>query len=159
MFKSTYCTLFLALFGLMAFTCGAEAKSDCDKVSGTGHTLAVGPATFQGIANLNLNNTDVIVTVTTNLLGLPTATEDGTLLATTSHTFVFQDGGSLTTLDHAVLSPTSTPGLYNLNVRASITGGTGTYQDACGQLSIHGTINFLSGEVQWSVTGRICDCG
>ena len=159
MFKLTNGTLFLTLFALMIFTSGAEAKSDCDKVSGTGHTLAVGPATFQGVANLTLNNTDVIVTVTTNLLGPPTATEDGTLLATTSHTFVFQDGSSLTTLDQAVLSPTSTPGLYNLNVRASITGGTGTYQDACGQLSIHGTINFLSGEVEWSVTGRICDCG
>ncbi len=159
MFKSITGTAFLALFGLMVVTAGAEAKSDCDKVSGTGQTFAVGPATFQGIASLDLNNTNVIVTVTTNLLGPPTATEDGTLLATTSHTFVFQDGSSLTTLDHAVLSPTDTPGLYNLNTRAAITGGTGTYENACGQLSIHGTINLLSGEVLWSVTGRICDCG
>jgi len=158
MLKLTNCAAALTLFGLMLFTSGAEAKSDCDKLSGTGHTFAIGPATFQGIASLNLNNTSVIVTVTTNLLGPPTATDDGTLLATTSHTFVFQDGSSLTTLDHAVLSPTGTPGLYNLNTRAAITGGTGTDKDACGQLSIHGTINLISGEVQWSVTGRICDC-
>ena len=158
MFKLTTYIVFLALFGLMVFTSGAEAKSDCDKVSGTGHTFAVGPTTFQGIASLNINSTNIVVTVTTNLLGPPTATEDGTLLATTSHTFVFQDGSSLTTLDHAVLSPTNTPGLYNLNTRAAITGGTGSYESACGQLSIHGTINLISGEVQWSVTGRICDC-
>jgi hypothetical protein len=143
----------------MIFTSGAEAKSDCDKVSGNGRTLAVGPATFQGIASLDLDNTSVNVSVTTNLLGPPTATEDGTLLAKTSHTFVFQDGSTLTTLDHAVLSPTDTPGLYNLNTRAAITGGTGTYEDACGQLSLHGTVNFLSGEIEWSVTGRVCDCG
>jgi len=159
MFKLTNGTLFLTLFALMIFTSGAEAKSDCDKVSGNGRTLAVGPATFQGIASLNLDNTSVNVSVTTNLLGPPTATEDGTLLAKTSHTFVFQDGSTLTTLDHAVLSPTDTPGLYNLNTRAAITGGTGTYEDACGQLSLHGTVNFLSGEIEWSVTGRVCDCG
>ncbi len=70
MFKSITGTAFLALFGLMVVTAGAEAKSDCDKVSGTGQTFAVGPATFQGIASLDLNNTNVIVTVTTNLLGL-----------------------------------------------------------------------------------------
>lgn len=159
MFKLINGTFFLVLFAVMVFASGAQAKSDCDKVSGTGHTFAIGPATFQGIASLDLNNNNIIVTVTTNLLGPPTATEDGTLLATTSHTFVFQDGSSLTTLDHAVLSPTDTPGLYNLNTRAAVTGGTGTYEDACGQLSIHGTINLISGEIQWSVTGRICDCG
>jgi hypothetical protein len=159
MSKLTTCTVFLALLGLMVFTSGAGAKSVCDKVSGTGHTFAVGPTTFQGTASLNINNTNIIVTVTTNLLGPPTATEDGTLLATTSHTFVFQDGSSLTTLDHAVLSPTETPGLYNLNTRAAITAGAGIYENACGQLSIHGTINLINGEVQWDVTGRICDCG
>ena len=159
MSKLTICAVFLVAFALMPLTFTAAASSDCDKVRGTGLTFAIGPSTFQGNASLNVNGTDVIVSVTTNLLGPPTATEDGTLLATTSHTFVFPDGSSFTTLDHAVLSATDAPGLYNLNTRAAITGGAGAYEDACGQLSIHGTINLINGEVQWNVTGRICDCG
>jgi hypothetical protein len=159
MSKLTTCAVVLVLFTLMPLTFAAAAKSDCDKVHGTGHTFAIGPATFQGTASLNLNGSDLVVSVTTNLLGPPTATEDGTLMATTSHTFVFPDGSSFTTLDHAVLSQTDTPGLYNLNTRAAITGGSGTYELACGRLSIHGTIDLINGEVQWKVTGSICACG
>ncbi len=92
------------------------------------------------------------------LLGPPRVTEDGTLHATTSHTFVFADG-TFTTLDSAVLSPTDTQGVYRLNTRATISGGTENYANACGSLSIHGTIDLVSREVVWRFTGRVCDCG
>ena len=149
-------TISLVLCGLLLFTVAAQAKPDCANVKGTGNTTAIAQGVFQGTANFGKNQT---ATVTTYLLGAPTETEDGTLRATTSHTFVFADGSSFTTLDRAVLSPTDTPGLYNLNTRATITGGTGNYANACGSLSIHGTINLISGQVIWRFTGRICDCG
>ncbi|HVE57651.1 MAG TPA: hypothetical protein VNB22_12530 [Pyrinomonadaceae bacterium] len=147
------------LCGLLLFTGAAQANPDCSKLSGTGQTAAVAPGVFEGTAAVKINGQTQNAAVTTYLLGAPTTAEDGTLKATTSHTFVFADGSSLTTLDRAVLSPTETPGLYNLNTQATITGGTGIYANACGSLNIHGTINLITGQVDWRFTGRICDCG
>jgi hypothetical protein len=149
-------TILLTLCGLLLFTNAAQANPDCAKVKGTGNTAAIAQGVFQGTANFDQNRT---ATVTTYLLGAPTETEDGTLRATTSHTFVFADGSSFTTLDRAVLSPTDTPGLYNLNTKATVSSGLGNYANACGSLAIHGTINLVSGQVIWRFNGRICDCG
>lgn len=149
----------LALSALLVCAPRAHAKSDCDNVKGTGNTFATGPATFQGTATFKIGGQTQNASVTTNLLGPPEVGDDGTLHARTSHSFVLEDGSSITTVDNAVLSPTSTPGLYRLNTRAAITEGTGAYEDACGRLSIHGTINLVTGEVAWRFTGRICDCG
>ena len=149
-------TLSLILCGVLLFTGAIHAKPDCANIKGTGSTMAVDQGVFQGTANFGQN---MNATVTTYLLGPPNATEDGTLHATTSHAFDFGNGNSFTTLDRAVLSPTDTPGLYNLNTKATIAGGTGTYADACGSLNIHGTINLITGQVIWRFTGRICNCG
>jgi hypothetical protein len=149
----------LVVCGLLLFTGALQAGPDCTKTSGTGQTAAVAQGVFEGTAAVKIDGQSQNAAVTTYLLGAPETTEDGTLKATTSHTFVFADGSSLTTLDRAVLSPTATPGLYNLNTQATITGGTGAYADACGSLNIHGTINLISGQVDWRFTGRLCDCG
>ena len=151
-------TISLVLCGLLLFTTAAQAKPDCAKVKGTGNTAAVAQGVFQGTAAVDSNGQTQNVSVTTYLLGPPTVIEDGTLHATTSHTFGFADGSSFTTLDRAVLSPTDTPGVYRLNTKATISGGTGIYANACGSLNIHGTINLFSGEVDWRFTGRVCNC-
>ena len=155
--KITTSLIVLSLLTLLTLVAGANARTGCDKVRGAGNTFATGPTTFQGSATVNLGDEEYIVAVTTNLLGPPRVTEDGTLLANTSHAFVFDGGSSLTTFDNAVLSPTGTQGVYNLNTRAEIIQGTGDYDVASGFLSIHGTINFLSGEVVWRFTGQLCN--
>jgi hypothetical protein len=148
-------TLLTTLLSTAAFSLG----SNCETVKGTGHTFATQPGTFQGTAYVTSERQTTNAAVTTTLLGAPTPTADGTLLASTSHTFVFPDGSTFTTIDRAVLSPTDTPGLYRLNTDAAIDGGTGAYANACGDLSIHGTINLITGEVIWRFTGRVCNCG
>ena len=152
-------SLSLVLCGLLLFAGAIQAKPDCANVKGTGSTMAVAEGVFQGAAAVNSSGQTQNASVTTYLLGPPNATEDGTLHATTSHTFDLGNGDSFTTLDRAVLSPTDTPGFYNLNTKATITGGTGTYANACGSLNVHGTINLITGQVTWRFTGRICDCG
>jgi hypothetical protein len=154
----TYC-LASVLCGILLFNGAAQAGPDCAKVSGTGQTAAVAEGVFQGTAAVDVDGQSRDAAVTTYLLGAPTSSEDGTLKATTSHTFFFADGSSLTTLDSAVLSPTGAPGVYQLNTRATIAGGAGVYADACGSLNIHGTINLITGQVDWRFTGRVCDCG
>lgn len=154
--KITTSLTVLSLLTLLTLVAGANAGTSCDKVRGAGHTFATGPATFQGSATVKIGDEEYNAAVTTNLLGPPRVTEDGTLLAHTSHTFVFGNGSSFTTFDNAVLSPTDTPGVYNLNTRAEIIQGTGDYDGASGSLSIHGTINLFSGEVVWRFTGQLC---
>lgn len=149
----------LSLLGILIFAPAATTASDCGKVTGTGNTFAIGPTTFEGTATLNMNDQSVSSTVITNLLGAPKTGDDGTLHVETSHHFSFADGSSFTTLDKAVLSPTATPGVYDLNSRLEIVQGTGNFETACGRLSGHGTLNFITGEAQWWATGRICDCG
>jgi hypothetical protein len=148
----------LTLFGLLMLAPALKATPDCDMIKGTGHTFAIGRTTFQGTASIDNGGQTVSASVTTNLLGPPTATEDGTLHATTSHTFVFSDESSFTTIDRAVLSPTDKPGLYRLNTNATISAGIGRYENAYRGLSIHGTINLITGEVVWRFTGRIYVC-
>ncbi|MEO8041621.1 MAG: hypothetical protein ABI646_03325 [Acidobacteriota bacterium] len=155
--KITSLIISLALFGILISAPSVDAKDGCNRVSGTGNTFATGPTTFQGTALLRIDGRLETVSVTTNLLGPPKVGDDGTLLAHTSHTFVFDDGSSFTTLDNAVLSPTDTSGLYNLNTRAAIIQGTGSFENAFGILSIHGTINFISGEVIWRFKGQLCN--
>jgi hypothetical protein len=151
----------LISLALLALLCASviNAGPDCENLKGTGHTFAIGPATFQGTARMGIGGRQADAAVTTNLLGPPTASEDGTLHAATSHTFVFNDGRTFTTIDRAVLSPTDIPGIYRLNTIAAISAGSGDYAAACGQLSIHGTINLITGEVIWRFTGRVCQCG
>ena len=156
--RNIICKLSIVVIALLSQTAFSLAN-DCELVKGSGHTFATGPGVFQGTASVTVNGQTVNAAVTTVLLGPPTATADGTLLAATSHTFVFQDGSTFTTFDRAVLSPTDTPGLYRLNTDAAIDGGTGNYTNACGGLSVHGTINLVSGEVIWRFTGRVCSCG
>jgi hypothetical protein len=144
----------------LALSSAAGARTDCETVKGSGHTFATGPFTFQGTAVFTIAGETSNVSVTTNLLGPPGATDDGTLHARTSHVFVFADGSSIVTLDNAVLSPTETPGLYNLSSRLEIIGGTGVYENACGSFTGGGgSINLIAGEAIWRFTGRICTCG
>lgn len=153
--KLSIYSILMILCGLVSFVGETKAEPGFEKVRGTGHTTAISQSAFQGTAEVQINGDTLTANVTTVLLGPPTATADGTLHAATSHTFTFPDGSSFVTLDRAVLSPTGAPGVYRLNTRAAIVGGTGIYADAAGALNIHGTINLIAGEVDWRFEGRI----
>ena len=153
--KLSIYSVLMILCGLLSFAGETKAEPGFEKVRGTGHTTAINQNTFQGTAEVRINGETVTANVTTVLLGAPTVTEDGTLHAATSHTFVFADGSSFVTLDSAVLSPMDVPGVYRLNTRAAILDGTGIYAGANGSLNIHGTINLSSGVVDWRFDGRV----
>jgi hypothetical protein len=128
------------------------------KIAGTGRTFGTGPTTFEGTASLTIAGQPTTATVVTNVLAAPVVGEDGTLRTATSHRFVFGDGSFFVTMDTAVLSPTEIAGVYNLNTRAAIAEGGGSYENACARLSLHGSINLVAPEAEWRVTGRVCDC-
>jgi hypothetical protein len=153
--KTSIYSILLILCGLLSLAGETKAEPGFEKVRGAGHTTAISQTAFQGAAELQVGGETLTANVTTVLLGPPTVTADGTLHAATSHTFSFTDGSSFVTLDRAVLSPTDEPGVYRLNTRATILDGTGIYADASGALNIHGTINLLTGVVDWRFDGRV----
>ena len=142
----------------------AFGRAHCQRVYGDGLTFQDTPfGPFVGTAELNLGDAEAVVA----LLGPPDEKPDGTLHVVTSHAFDLGDSGGLVTIDKAILAPTETPGLYNLNTRAKIcatpdcAGETVNGPAPCGRLSVHGTINFgtFPAEADWRVNGKVCDCG
>lgn len=65
--------------------------------------------------------------------------------------------GTLTTNDDAHLSPIDAP-LYRVNNHLRVSGGTGEYAAATGNLHTHGTVNFVPGGlVDLRYSGELCD--
>ncbi len=72
-----------------------------------------------------------------------------------SHTYTTNGGDTFTTSDDIVLSPID-PNSFGVNNRATVTGGTGIYQDAFGRIEDHGSFNPQTGEVSVDYHGQIC---
>jgi Protein of unknown function (DUF4242) len=65
--------------------------------------------------------------------------------------------GRLDTSDHAVLAPSDkSDGRYRMNNRLTIVGGDGMYSGATGELRTHGTVDFGTGAIDLTLTGRVC---
>jgi Protein of unknown function (DUF4242) len=65
--------------------------------------------------------------------------------------------GRIDTSDHAVLAPIDRgAGLYRMNNRLTVVSGHGIYTGATGYLHTHGTVDFGTGAIDLSLTGRVC---
>lgn len=65
--------------------------------------------------------------------------------------------GRIDTSDYAVLAPIDrNAGLYRMNNRLTVVGGAGIYTGATGYLLTHGTVDFATGAINLSLTGRVC---
>ena len=82
----------------------------------------------------DLSVTDVVMVYSGN-------DEEGVFHATAESTLDFGDGDTFTTADKIVGVPKG-GGLYKLNEKLTIISGTGAYEGASGNLSIHGEAQF-----------------
>jgi hypothetical protein len=65
--------------------------------------------------------------------------------------------GTIDTSDYAVVAPIDRgAGLYRMNNRLTVVGGDGIYTGATGYLHTHGTLDFGTGAINLSLTGRVC---
>ena len=113
-----------------------------DPVSGWGASSAINDYQFQGSATLivrgEMKSAGLLVTV----LAPPRISDDGVQHVEATHTFTFDDGSSITTLDKEVAEPTTTLGVYTINATMDVVSGTGIYEGVSGHLSAHGIIDF-----------------
>jgi hypothetical protein len=146
---STVLRLWLVPAFIFAMASPVAAADGCTIVNGSGAVVFdpvvggfVGPIDLDGDGDADASSTAFVLSLV--------PAEDGTLHAVTTHTIELTSGAAFTTLDHAVLSPTDTTGLYRLNSVLNIQSG------ASGKLVLHGDIHLVEGWAEADVHGRIC---
>ena len=145
-----------AMSGILIFVPCLKAQNTCQNISGHISGQIIGP-------NSACNGA---LTETGTFTGQPAGTfvacitniqnrGDGALVFDLTHTYVTDSGDTFTTSDHVIAGPINPP-IYRINNRASITGGTGLYEDAFGFIRDHGTVDLGAGVVSVDYEGRIC---
>jgi hypothetical protein len=80
---------------------------------------------------------------------------DGSSVMAARHT-IMTSAGSLMTEDVIILRPDQNPAIVRPNSRVDVTGGTGAYADASGQLHTHGEVNLATLEGSIDFKGEVC---
>jgi hypothetical protein len=147
-----------ALFGLFTYGTGtptARADATCRQVSGS--------ISANAITNPNVSTGLALGNVTGGLAGATMATftvsagSGGSLNLLLHHNFVTRSRDSLNTSDTGVLIPV--PGLaniYRMSVNYTITGGTGKFAGATGNLQNHGEADLQNGLLTLTYSGQVC---
>jgi hypothetical protein len=162
----------------------ARGQGCCARWSARGQGIATAADTFSVDAEFNLSggqfggafgSQSLQIKSTAWLLAQDPPTATGVINAITSHVMEVkgqsdEDGvcepgeDCLVTLDRAALSPTTIPGLIDLNSTLAVTNGNGRFANACGKIDTSkggGQINFAATPptVRWSFSGgRLCQC-
>jgi hypothetical protein len=137
------------MLGLAPFPAAVADRSQAHCLNVNGNW--VGVLTPTGAAGVVTG--DLVGTATSTVLEI-SPSGNGTLHYRLVHVFVTADG-ELSTQDEAVLTPIG-PGLYRVNDRLEIVGGTGIYLNATGMLHTHGIANLNEGTLILSYNGRLC---
>ena len=124
----------------------------CHHVEGTIVERITGPNTAAGKITGDVSgDVSIIITALQQLPGGQVDFQAQCTMVTSS--------GTLTTNDDAHLSPIDAP-LYRVNNHLRVSGGTGQYAGATGNLHTHGTVNFVPGGlVDLAYTGEVCNDG
>ena len=132
---------------------GEAAFAACEQVAGTIAATIVGgePPNVLGTVSGDLEGATRAVVMSQE------AGEDGGVALDLTHDFVILDGSSLKTLDKAVWTPVpGHEGVFHMSTAYTITGGTGTYEAASGQLVNEGLADTTTGLVTLRYAGQVC---
>lgn len=132
----------------------ALPSAECSNIKATVvATLSAGTAT--GTVTGDLNGP---VSATIDEVNQSGNSDAGVLHVLMVHHYTnLSPSGRIDTSDHAVVAPIDRgAGLYRMNNRLTVVGGDGTYAGATGYLHTHGTVNFGTGAINLSLTGRVC---
>jgi len=115
---------------------GSALAAGRDPVSGSGEaTLDLSTGAATGTATLNIRGEEFTTLVAVQITG-QVISDEGVTHVTSTHTFTF-DNGSITTTDKGVIDTDGT-----LNEHLTIISGTDDFEGACGELRVHGQIQF-----------------
>lgn len=143
---------------IIVITFNLSWAKDCSHVFVNAVTTASNPfGPYSGNATVEINQVSYQADVFAELVNMSGPTEDGTFHMETVTEFYFPALLSyLYAFESVVLSPTSDEGIYRMNSRMDVTGGTGYFAESFGKLSSHGFVSFVTFEIEVSAKGKIC---
>ena len=142
----------IALFvlGVSLSVVATAAQADCDSIQGTIAGQQTGPTTFMGTVTGDLAGTAL-----GQNFQIVKVSGDRTFQFVVDRIFVTAQGDLYNTVVVGVLSPKAPP-VYLVDEHSVITGGTGAYAGATGNLHIHGIFDFSTGQFSIAYHGEVC---
>lgn len=132
---------------------GGAAIAACMPVAGTIDATVVGGDPLNVLGNVT---GDLAGATRAVVLG-QTAGDDGLVKLDLAHDFVTFNRGSLRTTDSAVWTPVpGRDGVFHMSTTYTITGGSGAYEGATGQLVNDGIADTTTGLVTLRYVGDVC---
>jgi len=146
----TCLVLCLTVYGSSGATVAVQPQSDCENVRGTVEAQFFNPSgcPVAAIAGTVFDETGTQVGTTSACVLSLDQNGAGSMEAALTHAYSI-GGLNFSTNDQGVLTEIS-PGLFRFENRLTIVEG------ATGFLRAHGLVNFTSGEIDLTFTGRIC---
>lgn len=114
-------------------------------VSGEGNVTAL-DGIGTGMATLTIRGVTLTADLSVEILDTFISDEGVMHVVAASHKFDFGGGDTFTTSDVGIAEPTDTPGILTLNEKLRIEFGTGRFENASGDLSVHGVITIVDFE-------------
>lgn len=135
---------------------------DCKALSGAAVGSQVSPSEIVGTALFEYDRRTYDVDIRVEIFGI-NPNEDGTLTVSASHAFYFRERGpatpvvgTITTRDRAVFIPTNEAWVFTISAVSPVTGGSGIFAMAHGQLAFEGTADLNSGRFESAISGSLC---
>jgi hypothetical protein len=146
----------VALSAVLSCSAQVLADNSCRKISGHISGQIIGPTPACGgalteVGSFTGNPQGTFVACVTSMKDHG----GGVLVFKLVHTYTTTSGDTFTTSDNIVAHPINPP-LYQVENHATITGGTGVYEDAVGFSYDQGTVNLGTGVLSVDYQGRIC---
>lgn len=133
----------------------AWAEPGRNPVSGEGEVLAdISIGAGAGTATLTIRDETLDATISVEILETFISDEGVIHVVTASHTFDFGGGDTFTTADIGIAEPTDVPSILTLNEKLRVVSGTGRFENASGDLSVHGVMMAVS-QTEMLITFRI----
>jgi len=133
----------------------ALADSEGDSVTGSGSVNATPAGIFEGTATISIEGEKFEGSVTVTPMSSPEPKDGGLYFPVIEHVFDFGDDNTFTTYGDEFAKPTDQPGLSILDGYMNIDSGTGDFDGASGEMSVHGKIHLFEGWASFKVNGRI----
>jgi hypothetical protein len=151
--KSTWVIGLGWLFVLLLVSSAMAAPKHCAPVGGTFITNLGG---FGNNTTLGVITGDIKGAVGVQVLSISTA-PDGATTITLQHHLVTETGDTVTIDQAQAIGVFVAPGLFALtNYQIHLSGGTGRFQGATGDMSVIGEADFNTGHLIGRYTGSLC---
>ena len=153
--RQTVATIFTSF---VACTLPSGVRADCEyrRVDMRGFAVASSTGGFLGLGRFNsCRQAMEDAGLTIQFIELPASGDDGKVRALVFAAFDFGNCDVLYTMGEATLEPTEHDGMYSVDCRSLIVGGTGLLTGASGKLRSRGIIHLSLGTSDWTTRGDL----